>query len=470
MMLVLAGLLLTPLLLLLFNSAEQSQAIAFIFPALISLFLYLVFSRLIGKPEGNSFSYDEAAVCVTLSWIVICAISALPVMILHGLSFTHAYFEAMSGYTTTGLTMIDYNTATDMLFLWRSIMQFAGGAGIAVLLIALGSGVMGAGLTSAEGKADLLVPNVKNSARLVTVIYSAYAVVGLLAYKLAGMGWFDAVNHTFAALSTGGFSTHAESIAWFNSRPIEAITLVLMILGNLNFLNAYILFRGKFISFLRNGEIKVQMFIIPLVTVLLMLTLTIRLYGSLGTGFRIALFETVSALTTTGLTSTGYEIWSVFGLFVLTVLMLIGGGGNSTAGGIKQFRFYFIYKSFLQILREMTSPGIRIVKTPYWWGDKKLYITDNIIRSLFVFLIAYLALYVFGVSLMIFYGIGLKEAVFEFASTLSNSGLSLGITNPALPLPVVWCQIVCMFFGRLEIMIVFIALGRIFRDSKRIFI
>jgi trk system potassium uptake protein TrkH len=467
MMLVLAGLLLTPLLYLIFDQSEAGDAWAFIFPALLAVLLYLVTNRLPGKPEGDALGYDEAAVSISLTWIVMCALSAIPIMVLNRLSFSHAYFEAMSGYTTTGLSLVNFDIATQMLFLWRSIMQFAGGAGIAVFLIAIGSGVYGSGLTQAEGKADLLVPNIKNSTRLVMMIYSAYAAVGILAYKFAGMNWFDSVIHTFAALSTGGFSTHIESIAWYKSQPIEAVSITLMIVGNLNFLNAYILFRGKVKAFLRNGEIKVQFFLIPLATIMLMIFLTDKLYGSISQGFRIAIFETVSALTTTGFTSTVYT-WSEFGLLILTILMLIGGGSNSTAGGLKQYRLYFLYKSFVLMLKEMTSPPGRVIRSAYWWGDKKLYINEGIIRSLFLFLMVYLGAYFVGVVIMTAYGYDIRDTVFEFASALSNSGLSVGITNVKMPLPVIWTETIGMFIGRLEILIIFVGFAKLFRDGKRL--
>ena len=470
MMLVMCGLLLTPLLYLIFNQAELHDAGAFLVPALLALLLYIVFDKLVGKHGSNAMTYEEAAVSISLTWIVMCALSALPFMLLKQLNFHHAYFEAMSGYTTTGLSLIDFTTCSQMLYLWRSTMQYAGGAGIAIFLISLANGFTGAGLTQAEGKADLLVPQIRHSARIVMVIYSVYAVIGILAYKIVGMGWFDSVIHTFAALSTGGFSTHVESIAWYKSVPIEAVSIVLMLVGNLNFLNAYILFGGKIKEFMRNGEVKVQMVIIPLATLSLMLLLTVKLYGSAAQGFRIALFETVSALTTTGFTSTVYTHWSEFGLLIITLLMLLGGGTNSTAGGIKQYRLYFMYKSFVHILKEMTSPPGRLVRLSYWWGDKKLFISGGIIQSLFLFLTAYFGIYVLGVCVTSAYGYSIRDAAFEFASSLSNSGLSIGITTVKMPLPVIWTETIGMFLGRLEILIIFVAIAKVFRDAKRLLV
>lgn len=468
MMLVMGGLLLTPLIYLLFNQSEQSDIGAFIFPALGAVLLYIIFGKLLGKHGDSALSYEEAAVSVSLTWIVMCAISAVPFVMLKRLNFSHAYFEAMSGYTTTGLTLIDYTITTKMLFLWRSIMQYAGGAGIAIFLISMSNGFTGAGLSQVEGKADLLVPQIRHSARLVMLIYTTYAFVGIGALKIAGMTWFDAVNHAFAALSTGGFSTHVESIGWYNSKPIEAITLVMMILGNLNFLNAYILYGGKIKTFLRNGEVKVQIVLIPVFTTIIALFVTVKLYGFIPHAFRIALYETVSALTTTGLSISNYYVWPQFGLLMISILMLIGGGTNSTAGGIKQYRLYFILKSFKQILKEMTSPKGRIVRLSYWWGDKKLFMSYSIIQSLFLFLSAFFGIYILGVCIISAFGYSIKDAAFEFASTLSNSGLSIGLTSVKLPLTIIWTQTIGMLLGRLEILIILVAIVKVFRDGKRI--
>jgi len=467
LLLVLSGLLITPLLLLVFDSRELADAHAFLLPALFALLLYLLFNRLLGKKEDNALSYEEAAVVICSVWIVMCIISALPFMKLTRMTFSQSFFEAMSGYTTTGLTMIDYSQTTRLLFLWRSIMQYAGGAGIAVFLIALSNSIYGSGLTSAEGKADLLVPQIKRSTRLVMLIYGSYALVAFPAYRIVGMGWFDAINHTFAALSTGGFSTYPESLAHWHSIRIEALTLVLMFLGNLNFLNAYLLFSGKVSAFLNNGEIKVQALIVPVATALVMLGTTVPLYGTLPHGFRTALFESVSALTTTGLTTTTYGNWNHYGLFILMLLMLIGGGSNSTAGGFKQYRLYLLWKVIIRQLKLMTSARNRMVNTSYWWGEQKRYITSETSNLLFLFLTLYFVIFAIGVAAMLAYGYSFTDALFEFTSTLSNSGLSTGKTGAAIPVLLIWLQTVTMYLGRLEILIIFVAIAKVYRDIKK---
>lgn len=469
LMLTLCGLILTPLLYLLFDSSEWSDAGAFVLPAFICLLLYGVFGYMIGRKTSKAMNYGEAAVAITITWLVMCVISGIPLMRLSHMNFTQAFFEAMSGFTTTGLSVLDFQAGTQMIYLWRAIMQFAGGAGIAIFLIALANAPYGSGLTQAEGKSDQLVPQIRHSARLVVYIYGSYLLVGTIAYVIAGMNGFDALIHAMAALSTGGFSNHYESIAWYKSVPIEAVSIVLMLLGNLNFLNAYILFKGKVGSFLRNGETKVQMIIIPLATAALMTFLTVGLYGSVSKGFRIGLFEVVSSLTTTGFTSTVYTHWSEFGLLILTILMLIGGGSNSTAGGLKQYRVYFLYKAIIQQLKEMTSSHLRVVRLTFDWGDGKGVFTSKIISSLFLFLVLYFGIYVIGVVLMVAAGYSYLNASFEFASALSNSGLSVGVTSAGMPAWILWLLSFSMYLGRLEIIIVFVAIGQIVRDFQRAF-
>lgn len=470
MLLVLAGLLCAPLIYLMFDPSETKLASAFLYPVLLSISGWLLFGKIVGKKGSNAMSYEEACVTVTLSWIVICLISAIPLILLNRMSFSNSYFEAMSGYTTTGLTLIDYTKTSNLIYLWRSVMQFAGGAGIAVLLISLANAPFGSSLSSAEGKTDLLVPQIQRSTRLVMIIYVSYAIAGIMALKLAGVDWFNSVIHALSALSTGGFSTHPESISVFHSVTVEAMILVMMILGNLNFLNAYILFGGKVKAFLMNGEVKVQFILVPLSAALIVMLFAANLYGSISQSIRISLFETVSALTTTGYTTTSYSNWPEYGLLILILLMLTGGGTNSTAGGIKQYRFYLIYKHILQTLKQITSPKTRTVRLSYWWGEKKQYLTNSLVNSLFLFLVLYFMIYIIGICVMSAYGYSLKESCFEFASALSNSGLSIGATSSEMPNLLTWIFTISMLLGRLEILIILVAIAKIFRDGKRIFI
>jgi trk system potassium uptake protein TrkH len=342
-------------------------------------------------------------------------------------------------------------------------MQLAGGAGLAVIMLSAITGPTGPALSTAEGR-EQLVPHVKQSAVLVVRIYILYIVVGTIALYLAGMGWFDAINHAFAGLSTGGFSTRVESIGYWDSPSVEAVILVLMILGNLSFVTAWLLMRGKIDSVLRNGEIRIMGFLLPL-SILLVFFLTLQtLYPEPGKGIRVAVFEMVTALTTTGFSTVGYNNWNSFGWLLLLVLMLIGGGTCSTAGGIKQYRIYLIFKSLMWQLRNLSLPPKAIVENAVWEAERQVFVDDTRLRQIGTYIFLYLTAIIIGTGVFTAYGNGLKESFFEFTSTLGTVGLSVGLTRADAPLPVLWTQISGMLLGRLEFLIIFSGVVKIVKD------
>jgi trk system potassium uptake protein TrkH len=462
----LSGLLmLTPLFALTAWPREWVYAMAFVVPALLLVTAGSGMWRIV-KPEiPVTLTVQDGGVIVLLSWVTVCLFSAWPYITVQKLSFTSAIFESVSGWTTTGLSVVDVSAAPHLILLWRSITQLAGGAGLAIIMLAAIAGPPGAGLSAAEGRTDQLVPHVRQSAKLVLYIYSGYAVTGSLAYWLAGMTPFDAINHAFAAVSTGGFSTHPESIAYWDSALIEMVTLTLMILGNLNFLTAYLFLHGKFRAVCRNGEVRLMTVLIPVGAFLLFMLVCKGVYPGLDKTLRVAIFETTSALTTTGFSTTEYGNWNAVGFLVLTVLMMIGGGTCSTAGGIKQYRIYLLFKSLLWELRRPFLPRTAVVQNYVWQGELKDFISDARIRQVAVFLFLYLAIYFLGSGIIAGCGYGLKESLFEFASALSTVGLSVGLTNPAAPPVVLWTETLGMFLGRLEFFTIIVSLVKIGRDS-----
>ena len=331
-----AGLvILSPLLALVFYPEEINLAWGFAFPGVILSVVGGILWRFFTPKKTISLSLPEGSVIVILAWLVAIAIGTIPFILIQGLNFTQAAFESTSGWTTTGLSVVDVTQASKLILLYRSNIELAGGGGFAIIALSAISGLSGAGLTSAEGRSEQLAPNVRRSAKLVLSIYSGYAVIGILALWLAGMGWFDAVNHSCAALSTGGFSTRTDSIGYWDSPAIEAVTIVLMILGTVNFLTSYFLLRGKFKPVFRNGEIRLMGLLIPLCALILFFGVSVDLYETLGKGIRVSLFEIISALSTTGFSTVGYGDWNSLGWTIMLVLMLIGGGTGATAGGIK---------------------------------------------------------------------------------------------------------------------------------------
>jgi trk system potassium uptake protein len=195
-------------------------------------------------------------------------------------------------------------------------------------------------------------------------------------YWFAGRSVFDAMNHSFAAVSTGGFPTRAESLGYWDSASIEAVTLPLMLLGNLSFVTAWYLWRGKLHIVTRNGEIHLLAVLIPLSVAAMFLMTSRSIYPQLGKSIRVSIFETASAITTTGFSTVAYSNWNSFGLLLLILLMLIGGGTCSTAGGIKQIRIYLLWKLFIWDIRRSFMPRTAILERPFWEGPRRGFVDD----------------------------------------------------------------------------------------------
>jgi trk system potassium uptake protein TrkH len=403
---------------------------------------------------------------VVLSWATACLIGTWPLLAVEKLTFTQAMFESVSGWTTTGLSVVDVTEAKHLTLLFRSTMQVVGGAGFAIIMLAALTGPAGTGLTSAEGRSEQLVPHVRQSAKLVLLMYGSYLAVGTIAYWLAGMSFFDGVNHAFAAVSTGGFSTQPDSIGHWNSVAIEAVTLPLMFLGSLNFLTAYMLWHGRFRSVGRDSEVRMIAVLVPIVALLLLLLVTHQLYVTLGLGksIRVAIFETVTCMTTTGFSTVSYSNWNSFGILVLIGFMLVGGGTGSTAGGMKQYRVLLIAKSIYWEIRRALLPPSAVTENSIWHAGERDYVSDARIRQTGAFIFLYLLTLAAGTAVLTAHGIPLADALFEFASAQGTVGLSVGVTGPDAPPLVLWAEIAGMFLGRLEFLIVFSSLIKIARD------
>lgn len=469
MVLLLSGaVLLTPLLLLIVHPEEAEHALAFILPAGCSAVLGFLLWRLFRSSPSVTLSIKEGGIIVLLSWTVVILFSAWPFVAVLGLPFSRAVFESVSGWTTTGLSVVDVTRAGSLILLWRSVIQLAGGAGLAIIMMSAIVGPTGVSISSAEGRSDQLVPHVRQSARLVLIIYAGYAAAGTLAYWLAGMTLFDAVNHSFAAVSTGGFSTHPESIGYWDSAAIEGVTLPLTLLGNLSFVTAWFLWRGRLRYVVRNGEVRLLSVLIPLSAVATFFLTCQNLYPALDKSVRVAVFETVSAITTTGFQTVSYTNWNSFGIIVLVVLMLIGGGTCSTAGGIKQFRVYLLWKLFVWDIRRLLLPRTAILERPVWEGNRRVFVDDARVRQVVVFVFLYLMTYLLGVMLLCACGYGLSDSLFEFASAIGTVGLSVGVTSAKMADAALWAETLAMFLGRLEFIVVIVSLFKLGRDGRRL--
>lgn len=459
-------LMLAPLLALLAWPSEAWQTWWFLLPGggLAALGAGLWWS--LRPSEPAPLTLPAGAVIIIIAWAGAMLVGAMPLMGAAGLNFTQAVFEATSGWTTTGLSVVDVTKASHLVLLYRSIMQLSGGAGLAILMLAAFGGPWGVGLSTAEGRERQLVPHVRRSTRLVVSIYAGYSLVGVLALRLAGMSWFDAVSHSFSAVSTGGFSTRPESIGYWNSATVEAVTIPLMILGNLNFLTSYALLKGHWRAVFRNGEVRLMAFLLPVGIAVLFISSTAAMFPGLGKSLRVAVFETITALTTTGYSTVDYKGFGATAMLVFIPFMLIGGGICSTAGGIKQFRIHALWRTLLWEFRRLLLPRSAVSRPQIWDGDNREPIDDASLRQMAVFVFVYLAFLFLGSAMLSAHGFSLSDSLFEFASALGTVGLSVGVTSQTAPLAVLWAETFAMLLGRLEFMVVGISVAKIFQDGK----
>lgn len=420
------------------------------------------------RPPEMILDVQEGGVLVLVSWGLACLLGALPLMLLGDLTLAGAVFESVSGWTTTGLSVVDVTTATKSVLLFRSTMQLVGGAGFAIIMVAALIGPGGTGVPDAEGRTEQLVPHVRKSAKLVLTIYTGYVVLITFLYAVFGMSLFDAVNHAFAAVSTGGFSTQPESIGHWNSPALEAVSLVGMLLGQTSFLTAYLVLVGNLKAAARDGEVQYTFVVGVLCIGLLLIGVTGSLYPTLGKSVRVAVFEVTSALTTTGFSTVSYTGWNSLGIGVLILLMLIGGGTYSTAGGLKQYRVYVLMKALLWEIRRSLLPNKVVEENYIWSGGRKSYIRDEHIRRIAVFSFLYFVSFAVGTEIIAAHGYTLSDAAFEYASSQGTVGLSVGVTRADAPVGVLWVEILGMFLGRLEFLVVLTGLLRVARDFLRL--
>lgn len=457
--------LLATLLALPFYPEEAAQAPAFLLPGGLLAATGALLRWRFDPATGTTLTWQEGAVVVVLGWCGAIVAGAAVFMLAQDLTVTQAVFEATSGWTTTGLSVVDVTQASHLVLLLRSLLEYAGGAGLAIIMLSTLAGPTGGGLSTAEGRGDPLVPHVRRSARIVLALYTAYAVGGTLGLYAAGMGWFDAVNHALAAVSTGGFSTRPTSIGFWDSGLVEAVTIVLMVLGTMNFLTAWALARGKLATFLRNGEIHLAVFLTAAGAVSIFASVA-ALFPEAAKAVRVGLFEAVTALSTTGFSTVGYAEWPVLPVFVLLLLMLVGGGTGSTAGGIKQYRIYILARGLAWEVQQRVLPAAAVTEREVWVGDRRRFLTPEEIRAAGVFVFLYLATFVLGAGVIAAHGYSLTESLFEFASALGTVGLSLGVTAADAPLPILWAEIAGMLLGRLEFFTIAVGVARIVQDGR----
>jgi trk system potassium uptake protein TrkH len=407
----------------------------------------------------TQITLKSAMVFSTIIWLIACALGALPYYISGELSYLNSYFEAMSGFTTTGFSMYsNLNAVSFTMNFWRAFTQWIGGLGIIFLLLALlrstGADVMR--LYLAEGREERLRPSIKHSTRVIIYIYVFFTAIGIILFLLAGMPLFDSVFYTFTALSTGGFGMQNTSILFYNSIWIEIAAMILMMIGATNFALHYTVLKGNWKEYFRDIETKVAFSLIILSTILVTFVLyNNQVYGNnLLLNFRFALFQMVSAISTTGLQTAFYpdilSKWIGLGTFLMTIIMIIGAGSLSTGGGIKWLRLGVLLKGISWQVKSFILPG-KAVMAKKIHHVTELKVTDDILRITGAFVFTYLVIYIISIVIVLIYYNDISRVIFEVASALSNVGLSSGIITPDSPVLVKLVFIIDFWVGRLEI-------------------
>lgn len=417
----------------------------------------------------------EGYIIVTFGWLIMSVSGMLPYIFSGYIpDITNAFFETMSGYTTTGSTVVDdIEALPEGILFWRSLTQWIGGMGIIVLAVAilplLGIGGMQLFAAEAPGPSgDKLHPRITDTAKRLWFIYLAYTIAETILLKLAGMTIFDAVNHSLATLSTGGFSTKNASMAYWNDQPlIQYIVILFMFLGGSNFVLGYYAFKGKVQKVIRDEEFKYYTIFVALFAVLCALVVYFRvevpvsgihppIFGEAESAFRHSLFQVVSVVTTTGFITADFTAWTPFLTILFVCLMFMGASSGSTSGGIKVIRHLLIIRNgVLEFKRTLHSSAI----IPVRYNDKT--VAEHIVFNIIGFFVLYMLMFIIGSLVFGALGLDFMSAVGGAASSLGNVGPALGSLDPTsnyngLPdLGKWWCGFL-MLLGRLELFTVLI--------------
>jgi len=419
----------------------------------------------------------EGYIIVTCGWLIMSVSGVLPYIFSGAIpSLTNAFFETISGYTTTGASILeDIEALPAGILFWRSLTHWIGGMGIIVLAVAILPllGIGGMQLFAAESPgpgADKLHPRIADTAKRLWYIYVGYTVAETLLLKLAGMSFFDAVNHSMATLSTGGFSTKNASIAYWNDQPlIQYIIILFMFLAGANFVLSYFAFKGRIQKVLRDEEFKYYSILILVFAVVAFLVVFFQaevpvseyhpmVLGGWESSLRHGLFQVMAVCTTTGFVTADFTSWTPFLTVFFFGLMFLGGSAGSTAGGIKVMRHILILKNGLLEFKRTLHPNAII---PVRFNKKT--VSEHIVYNIIAFFVLYMLLFIVGASVLGLLGLDFVSATGGAASSLGNVGPALGSLNPLsnfsqLPeLGKWWCGFL-MLAGRLELFTVLILL------------
>ena len=428
-------------------------------------FLIAAFLYILGRQDSfQDIGIREAFAVVTLSWVTASIIGGLPYL-LNGTAatFTDAFFEAMSGFTTTGASILTNIEAEPRgILFWRDLTHWLGGMGIIVLSLAILPfiGVGGMELYKAEVPGPIpekMTPRIQQTALLLWGVYIFLSALQSILLLFGGMNLFDALTHTFGTMATAGFSPKNASVAHYGSAYIDWVITIFMFLAGSNFALHYHFLQGKWDAWWKDGEFRVYFSITTCCTfIITILLLRKGIYSNIFEALRYAAFQVVSIITTTGFVTADYELWPIFTQFLLLILMFIGGCAGSTGGGIKNLRIMVLVRHAYTELYRLLHPKA-IIHTKI--GDRTL--SKEIVGSITAFFLLYIGLFTLATLLMTGLGLDLVSAISSVAATLGNIGPGLAIVGPTKNYALIpdigkWILSFCMLLGRLELYTVLI--------------
>jgi trk/ktr system potassium uptake protein len=436
-------------------------------------FLLWFFNRNAKKSLGKKEGY----LIVTLGWLMLTLTGTLPYVFTNAIpNYTNAFFETLSGYSTTGSSILtDIESMPRGILFWRSATHWIGGMGIIVLTVAilplLGIGGMQLFMAEAPGpSADKMHPRITETAKRLWLIYFSLTFTEFFLLKIAGMTWFDAINHAMATMSTGGFSTKNASIAHWNGTPIiQYIITLFMFIAGTNFVLTYFALKGKVRKVFKSEEFKYYFFGIVgltfLITILIVnyqdpnLVTSVnhpKPWGETESALRHAAFQVTSVLTTTGFVTADFTMWNSFATMLLFSLFFIGGSAGSTSGGVKIVRHIIMIKSSFYEFKKLLHPNA-IIPVRYDKGG----VPKSIIYNISAFFILYMLIFIVSSVILTFLGLDFKSALGAAASSLGNIGPAIGTVSPVdnfahLSISAKWFCSFLMLIGRLELFTVLI--------------
>lgn len=449
---------------------QEDDTLAFLMSMLITFgcaFLFL----LMGRNARNSLNRHDAFVVVTAVWIIFSLFGMFPFLI-HGscTNVTDAYFETMSGFSTTGSSIFDdvERLPRGILF-WRSLTQWVGGLGIVFFTIAILPSLVGGSVKvfAAEATGPIkakMHPRLSTTAKWIWSIYLLLTICCGLAFWIAGLDWFDALNYSMTTTATGGFSIHNDSLSYFKDPTVDYIAILFEFLAGINFTLLYIsIFKGRFKDLFKNSEFKLYISLVLLATAAIVTILLTQMDYALEQAFRQGLFQVVSFMTTTGVFSDDVARWPHITWIILGGLMFVGACAGSTSGGFKCIRAVMTLKTLRNNFRQILHPNAVLpVKI------NGMSVPQSRIVALFAFFTLFMCMILVTAALMILSGVDTINSIVIALSCVSNIGPSLcndigaNITWSGMPDYIKWALSLLMLMGRLEIMTVLVLFTRSF--------